>query len=158
MGAYDKTGNLLRTRNRRGDEEEEVEADGEKKSEEEIARQEEEAGLDEFERQQRKEQREAEAADEKENRRSKLPKERDADLRPFPLNQSFRSQQVLSDELREEVYRKVAEEGQNIQTVSAVYGIEMRRVAAVVRLKTVEKDWLKQVCLLYRRSHTLLLP
>ena len=67
-------------------------------------------------------------------------------MRPFPLNRTFRSQSVLSEELREEVWRQVVEEQQTVSTVSAVFGIDMRRVAAVVRLKMVEKDWIAKVC------------
>lgn len=101
---------------------------------------EDEEGLDEAEKQERKEAREAEQTDAKANQR-KLPPAKAGDLRPFPLNNDFRSQSVLSEELREEVWRQVVEEKQTVATVSAVFGIDMRRVAAVVRLKTVEKDW-----------------
>jgi hypothetical protein len=36
----------------------------------------------------------------------------------------------------------------DLQGVSAAYGVDMRRVAAVVRLKTVEKQWIEEVSLL----------
>ena len=139
LGAYDKTGGLLRTRNN-GAEENETEAEAEQPREED----EDESGLDEAELQQRREAREAELAEAKQSQ-SRLPPERTGDLRPFPLNREFRSQSVLSEELREEVWRQVVEEKQTISTVSAVFGIDMRRVAAVVRLKTVEKDWVAKV-------------
>jgi len=156
MGAYDREGNLTRLRNQDTKEEEEgkneeveldengnpVVKDG---GDELLALQEEEASLSEAERQQRKEQREMEAEEEKESRnRGGLPKEKARDLRPFPLNDQFRSQPVLSDELREELCKQVVEGKQSVATVSAVYGVDMRRVAAVVRLKTVEKDWISQ--------------
>ena len=32
-------------------------------------------------------------------------------------------------------------EGESIKAVSALYGVDIRRVAAIVRLKEVEKDW-----------------
>ena len=74
-----------------------------------------------------------------------VPKETAEDLMPFPLNRSFRSQSVLSDELKEEIWKRVMEEGKGVRDVSAALGVEMRRVAAVVRLKGVEKEWEKQV-------------
>ena len=78
-----------------------------------------------------------------------LPKESVEDLMPFPMNREFRSQPVLSEELKDAIYGKVMEEGQSVRNVSAALGVEMNRVAAVVRLKAVEKEWEKEV----RRSH-----
>lgn len=80
-----------------------------------------------------------------------LPKEGPQDLMPFPLNREFRSQAVLSEELREEVWRRVVQEGKSVKVVSAELGVEMNRVGAVVRLKSVEKEWIKQV----RPSHVV---
>lgn len=77
-----------------------------------------------------------------------LPPESLEDLRPFPLNRDFRSEAVLSEELRNEIFRRVTEEGQNVRVVSASLNVTMERVAAVVRLKTIEQDWVKQVCML----------
>ena len=76
-----------------------------------------------------------------------LPKENSEDLMPFPLNRQFRSQHVLSEELKDAVYKRVMVDGQSVRTVSATLGVEMNRVAAVVRLKAVEKEWEEQVCL-----------
>lgn len=64
-----------------------------------------------------------------------------ADLRPFPLNPAFHSTPVLSEELREHVYRLWAERGESVEVISARYGIAMERVAAVLRMKQMEKDW-----------------
>ena len=75
-----------------------------------------------------------------------IPKETADDLMPFPLNRHFRSQPVLSEELKEEIYKRVMVEGQDIRTVSASLSVEMRRVGAVVRLKAVEKQWESEVC------------
>lgn len=75
-----------------------------------------------------------------------IPKEGPDDLVPFPLNRQFKSQPVLSDALRDEIYRRIVEEGQSVQVVSAELEVEMRRVGAVVRLKSVEKQWIEQVC------------
>ena len=75
-----------------------------------------------------------------------LPKETREDLMPFPMNREFRSQSVLSEQLKDVIYRKVIEQGKSVRDVSATLGVEMRRVAAVVRLKAVEKEWEEQVC------------
>ena len=153
MGAYDKAGNLIRLRDQGAQEEESGEGaedaeDPEGQAQKDKRIEEEEEGLDEIEREQRREAREAEEEEARENRnrdQNRLPREKTSDLRPFPLNQNFRSQAVLSEELREEIWRQVVEDKQSVQTVSAVFGVDMRRVAAVVRLKTVEKDWVTQV-------------
>lgn len=76
-----------------------------------------------------------------------IPRESWDDLHPFPLNRSFRSQPVLSEELKDEIYRRVVQQGQSVQVVSAELEVEMRRVGAVVRLKSVEKQWIEQVSL-----------
>jgi hypothetical protein len=76
---------------------------------------------------------------------SGLPRERASDMRPYPLNQDFRSESVLSEDLREELHRQVAVRGIDVSTVSAAYGVDVRRVAAVVRLKTIEKQWMQDV-------------
>lgn len=69
-----------------------------------------------------------------------------SDFRPFPHNQFFQSQPVLSEELRNEVWRRVKELGKTIRAVSIELGIDMRRVGAVVRLVEIEKRWIKDVC------------
>lgn len=64
---------------------------------------------------------------------------------PFPLNPAFKSQSVLSEESREEIWQRVIVQGEALKAVSAKFGVDMRRVAAVVRLKEVEKTWEAQV-------------
>ena len=73
------------------------------------------------------------------------PRESGQDLEPFPMNRQFRSQAVLSEDLREEIWKRVVIQGQSIRYVSAELKVEMRRVGAVVRLKSVEKQWQQQV-------------
>lgn len=70
---------------------------------------------------------------------NKLEKENREDLRPFPLNQHFVSQSVLSEQLRQEIWRRVKVDGKSVRTVSVEMGVEMRRVGAVVRLVEVER-------------------
>ncbi|KLU90561.1 hypothetical protein MAPG_10413 [Magnaporthiopsis poae ATCC 64411] len=60
---------------------------------------------------------------------------------PFPLNPQFQSHSVLSEELREDIWRRVMVEGEPMLSVSAELGVDVRRVSAVVRLKEVERTW-----------------
>ncbi|MCJ1287292.1 hypothetical protein MMC26_006640 [Xylographa opegraphella] len=90
-----------------------------------------------------------------------LPPETADDLMPFPLNRQFRSQAVLSDELKEEIYKRVTQQGKSVRLVSAELGVEMRRVGAVVRLKSVEKEWVdkgKPLAGAYARAVLGMLP
>ena len=48
-----------------------------------------------------------------------LPRETGSDLMPFPNNRAFKSQKVLSDELKDEIYNRVVEDGHDVRTVSA---------------------------------------
>lgn len=64
---------------------------------------------------------------------------------PFPLNRNFSSQSVLSEELREEIWARVVLGRKSVKVVSAELGVDMNRVGAVVRLKTVEKEWMRKV-------------
>lgn len=85
-----------------------------------------------------------------------IPKERFSDLKPFPLNDKFVSQKVLSEELREEIWKRVRVEGQDIRTVSASLNIEMNRVGAVVRLMEVQREWERTVCYHFCSNHSTL--
>ena len=58
---------------------------------------------------------------------------------PFPLNEHFISQPILSTKLREEIWRRVKADKKSVRTVSIELGVEMRRVGAVVRLVELEK-------------------
>jgi Eukaryotic mitochondrial regulator protein len=64
---------------------------------------------------------------------------------PFPGNQSFVSQPILSEEVRDDIWKRIMQDGQSVRDVSVTLGVDMRRVAAVVRLKEVEKEWLRIV-------------
>ncbi len=76
---------------------------------------------------------------------AKFPPERPQDLRPFPMNPQFTSQSVLDEALRDEIYNRVQLQGKSVRTVSAELSVAMDRVAAVARLKAVEKEWTKKV-------------
>ena len=77
--------------------------------------------------------------------KGETPPETTRDLTPFPLNRSFISQPVLGDELREEIWKRVMQDGKSVREVSAELAVEMSRVGAVVRLKEIEKDWEQNV-------------
>ncbi|KAI1632421.1 eukaryotic mitochondrial regulator protein-domain-containing protein [Biscogniauxia mediterranea] len=82
-------------------------------------------------------------------------------LHPFPINPSFRSHPVLDENAREMVWNKVMQEGEPIKAVSAEFGIDINRVAAIVRLKEVEKDWIakdKKLARPYARAILSMLP
>jgi len=64
---------------------------------------------------------------------------------PFPCNPDFRSEPVLSEAAREKIWHAVIKNGMPLKAVSAQYGVDMRRVAAVVRMKEIEKQWEREV-------------
>lgn len=69
---------------------------------------------------------------------------------PFPNNLHFRSEPVLSDGARERIWRDVMVKGLPLKAVSAEYSVDMRRVAAVVRMKEIEKKWDREVSFCFR--------
>jgi len=72
------------------------------------------------------------------------PKDGRATVLPFPLNPIFPSTPVVSDALAEEVYYRVVTAGKTVRMVSAELNVSLQRVAAIVRLKTIEKQWQKE--------------
>jgi len=130
LNAYDAGGNLIRLRSDRDTEDEE--AGGRKSDEEGLSAIPGEEG----------------AKDDSKNYidGKAIPRETADDLMPFPLNKEFRSQPVLSEALKDEIFRRFTKEGKSVKVVSAEMGVEMSRVGAVVRLKTVEQEWVNTVC------------
>ncbi|KAK1998153.1 hypothetical protein LX36DRAFT_634796 [Colletotrichum falcatum] len=63
---------------------------------------------------------------------------------PFPMNPFFRSEPVLSEDMREEIFTRVKEKKESLKQVSAELGVDVRRVAAVVRMKEIEKQWIAE--------------
>jgi hypothetical protein len=130
LNAYDAGGNLIRLR--RGRDAEDEPGDGTKSDEEGISAIPGEEGP---------------KHDSKNYINGKaIPRETADDLMPFPLNNGFRSQPVLSESLKDEIFRRVTKEGKSVKVVSAEMGVEMSRVGAVVRLKSVEREWTEAVC------------
>jgi len=160
LGAYDKYGNLVRagpgwqrngTKKQVADDApamkaEEVTKDPEAEPEKAPEGQED---LDELERAVREaesEEKDAKAPSKDGKDDGELPPETAEDLRPFPLNQYFRSQPVLSEDLREAIYQRVKKDGATVSLASVEFGVSNERVGAVVRLKQMEKEWIAQVC------------
>ncbi|KAK5123800.1 hypothetical protein LTR85_002436 [Meristemomyces frigidus] len=142
LSAYDKQGNLLRARRNQA-RDKDREGRGEVDEDEDaIVQRELDQGLDDTQMEQNAVDRATKRAEKEEREeRGGVPRERQSDLRPYPLNQSFRSQPVLSEELREQLYIQVAMFKHDLPSVAATLGVDIRRVAAVVRLKTIEKQW-----------------
>lgn len=138
MGAYDKNGRLIRAAPRDSSD---SENSGGKQGEGEE--QTPDSAEEDYTHPLREEKRQA--AEGKTKSKDDVPPETMEDLRPFPLNKEFRSQSVLSEELRDVIYERVTKLGLSVRVVSAELGITMERVAAVVRLKQLELDWLQQV-------------
>lgn len=65
---------------------------------------------------------------------------------PFPLNPQFVSEPILSEELSNEIYKRVVEQKKSVRSVSVELRVDMRRVGAVVRLKELEKRMKNEVC------------
>ncbi|EGE03308.1 hypothetical protein TEQG_02343 [Trichophyton equinum CBS 127.97] len=81
--------------------------------------------------------------------------------KPFPLNPVFVSESVLSEELRNEIYEQVVNKGKSVKTVSVMFGVDMRRIGAVVRLVELEKRMKaekKPLALPYGRAVRSMLP
>jgi hypothetical protein len=156
LGAYDRFGNLVRAgpgwqRNnvKKGTEEQTppmIEAKEGMTADEKAPKGQED--LDELEAAIRSgdaEEKEAKTTAKAEQDDSILPPETAEDLRPFPLNQYFRSQPVLSEDLREAIYQRVKRDGATVSLASVEFGVSNERVGAVVRLKQMEKEWVAQV-------------
>ncbi|PHH76762.1 hypothetical protein CDD80_1248 [Ophiocordyceps camponoti-rufipedis] len=81
--------------------------------------------------------------------------------KPFPLNPLFRSQPVLSNEMRERIWHKVIVQGNAVKGVSSDLKVDVRRVAAVVRLKELEKQMIdsgKKLATPYAKAVLAMLP
>lgn len=74
--------------------------------------------------------------------------------RPFPNNPFFYSDSVLSEELRNEVYSQVVEKKKTVRSVSVQFRIDMRRVAAVVRLVEMERRQQAEVSISFSSLHS----
>lgn len=117
ISAYDKRGNLLRDKGKG----EKKQADSASENATEDGETADEAAL------------KAAATDD-----YQLPPETLEDLRPFPLNRDFTSESILSEDMRLEIWNRVQRQAKSVRQVSTEMGVDMRRVAAVVRLVELE--------------------
>ena len=137
LGAYDANGRLVRMRNARGKEKDEDNDNKEKNEDDDDGELDDNLSISE----------------EGPVRTAKaMPPEEADDLIPFPSNPNFRSEPVLSDALRDEIYKRVVVDKTSIRRVSVDLGVDMNRVGAVVRLKAVEEKWAQEVCLIFSPS------
>ena len=146
LSAYDRQGNLRRAKRAGRDSPNDAEARAQEKKD----------GLDEEEQESRAEARAADKAELEE--RGGIPREGMSDMHPYPLNQAFRSEAVLPEEMRESIWFQVVRKGLDVETVSGAYGVDMRRVAAVARMKSIEKQWVEEVSSLLYLSLTSTRP
>jgi hypothetical protein len=159
LGAYDQHGNLVRAgpgwqrnaakKDAPAGEQPDMKAEEVTKDAEAEKAPEGQEDLDELEaaiRAGEAEEKDTKRLSKKEDEDGKLPPETAEDLRPFPLNQFFRSQPVLSEDLREAIYKRVKKDGATVSLASVEFGVSNERVGAVVRLKQMEKEWIAQVC------------
>ena len=145
LAAYDRQGRLIRA-SRGGEQRKRLEDPELDEDEDVVQARELEAGMSEADVSRRADLRVKKRLEKEElEARGGVPKERAGDLRPYPLNQQFRSQAVLSQELRDKIYEMIVEQGFDLKSVSAAFGVDIRRVAAVVRLGSIEREWIKEV-------------
>lgn len=146
LGAYDRFGNLVRgtlpEKDTKKPEEPKGEAEGEGEAAASAEGQEAAEVLEDALQEHKKEEQTAAKKD-----GARLQPETMEDLRPFPLNKWFRSQPVLSEDLREAIYHFVVTEGKTVALASVTFGVSNERVGAVVRLKQMEKQWIASVSL-----------
>ncbi|RAH44392.1 mitochondrial 37S ribosomal protein mS45 [Aspergillus brunneoviolaceus CBS 621.78] len=81
--------------------------------------------------------------------------------KPFPGNPLYRSDPILSEDMRNEIHRQVTVQNKSVRAVSVQYSVDMRRVAAVVRLVELEnqmKEQGKSLALPYARAIHEMVP
>ncbi|KAK3298134.1 eukaryotic mitochondrial regulator protein-domain-containing protein [Chaetomium fimeti] len=81
--------------------------------------------------------------------------------RPFPENEHFKSEPVLSVRARNMIWEAIMVKGMPLKAVSAEFHVDMRRVAAVVRMMEIEKKWEREdkpLAHAYARAITAMLP
>ncbi|KAJ3474629.1 hypothetical protein NLG97_g9757 [Lecanicillium saksenae] len=59
----------------------------------------------------------------------------------FPSNPLYRSEPVVNDTTRRLIYERATKEGQALKAIAAEMGLDVRRVAAIVRLKEAQRQW-----------------
>ncbi|OOF92774.1 hypothetical protein ASPCADRAFT_8412 [Aspergillus carbonarius ITEM 5010] len=75
---------------------------------------------------------------------NKQQSEEQIQRKTFPQNIHYRSENILSEELRSEIHNRVVNQKKSVRAVSVELKVDMRRVAAVVRLVELEKRMKEQ--------------
>lgn len=77
------------------------------------------------------------------NRRfsSKKDDEDSVSLKPFPLNSNCKTNYMVSDETKLEIFDDIENKGMSTQQVSQKFGLKIPRVEAIVRLLKIETNW-----------------
>ncbi|PAV22115.1 hypothetical protein PNOK_0207200 [Pyrrhoderma noxium] len=67
---------------------------------------------------------------------------------PFPMNPSFKPPAPISDKTKSELYALYMRDPakNSVRALSELYGISLKRVDAILRLKGMEQSWVKEVC------------
>lgn len=65
----------------------------------------------------------------------------------FPNNPLYRSEPVVNDPTRRLIYERATKDGQALKAIAAEMGLDVRRVAAIVRLKEAQNQATKSVCI-----------
>ncbi|CAI2169364.1 17224_t:CDS:2 [Funneliformis geosporum] len=63
---------------------------------------------------------------------------------PFPMNPFFKPQPPLNDRTKEEIWLKFTEAEQTPRKIGGEYGISIKRVEAILKLKKMEKEMIKK--------------
>ncbi|CAG8532117.1 3371_t:CDS:2 [Gigaspora margarita] len=63
---------------------------------------------------------------------------------PFPMNPQYKPQPPLTDSTKESIWKKFIETGQSVRELGTFYGISIKRVEAILKLKKLEKDMIQQ--------------
>jgi len=69
------------------------------------------------------------------------------------MNPLFKPQPPLNDITKEEIWLKFTQAEQTPRKIGTDYGISLKRVEAILKLKKMEKDMIKKVCL-YNNRYT----
>ncbi|KAF8995978.1 eukaryotic mitochondrial regulator protein-domain-containing protein [Cyathus striatus] len=65
---------------------------------------------------------------------------------PFPMNSTFKPPPPLSDRIRQQIFKEYMEDPVNnsVRMLSRKYHLSLSRIDAILRLKGLENDWIKE--------------
>ncbi|EDO17391.1 hypothetical protein Kpol_1060p47 [Vanderwaltozyma polyspora DSM 70294] len=62
-------------------------------------------------------------------------------LQPFPENPHCVTNYIISDELKQKIYKEITNQGSSTQQVAQKYGLKIPRIEAIVKLNEIERSW-----------------